>query len=325
MIRGLPLFSVVCVAVSLLAMPAAGESGYCRTRWYGDHERGWFWYEVEPEPPKEEEPVLWEPVPEPPARVEPAPPELPVLSAAWIREYFEKFQMRAIDDPTPENVAAFLYIQRVMLDKSQRFAQQVANVVRGDPYLDQNTRRPLATFGTNLFAREALAAREELLAQVARKAGIFFFFQGACKQCEIQAPVLRALQDRYGFVIMPVSVDGGPLANGLYPDFAPDRGQARSLGVVQTPAMFLGRPAGREIIPLGQSTLSREQLEQHILAAAKEAGWITPEEFNRAQGMDSTLALNLTPEAMPVGLSETEVVEYIKSLYQELGRNEAKN
>jgi len=36
--------------------------------------------------------------------------------------------------------------------------------------------------------------------------------------------------------------------------------------------------------------------------------------------MDASVALNLTPEAMPVGLSETEVVEYIKGLYQELGR-----
>jgi len=288
--------------------------------WYGDHERGWFWYEVEPEPePEEPLPEIAVPPPAEPPGEAARPAEPPVLSAAWIRKYLEHFQMRAVDNPTPENVAAYLYIQRVMMDKSQRFAEVVQNVVRQDPYLDQNTRRPVAAFGSNLFAREAVAARKELLANIARKAGIFFFFQGACKQCEIQAPVLKGLQDRYGFVIFPVSLDGRPLPNGMYPQYAGDQGQARALGVMKTPAMFLGRPSGREIVPLGQNTLAMTQLEENILAGARDAGWITPEEYNRTQGMDASLALNLTPEAMPTGLSEEAVVEYIKGLYREQG------
>ena len=310
----------VCVFISLAAPASAGED-CCHSPWYGDHERGWFWYEVEPEP-EPEEPEIVPPVAEMPPAQQPAeqkPAGPPVLSAAWIRKYLEQFQERAIDNPTPENVAAFLYIQRVMMDKSQRFAEMVQNVVRQDPYLDQNTRRPIATFGNNLFAREAQAARQAMLEKIARQAGIFFFFQSTCKQCDIQAPVLKSLHDRYGFVIFPVSLDGMPLANGMYPDYAADRGQARALGVVKTPAMFLGRPSGKEIVPLGQNTLAAPQLEEHILAAARDAGWITPEEYNRTQGMDASLALNLTPEAMPVGLSEEAVVEYIKSLYRGLG------
>lgn len=307
-----------CACISLAWPVAAAEMA----PWYSDHERGWFWYEVEPEPePEEPLPEIAAPPPvlEAPSPAEKPPADPPVLSAAWIRKYLEKFQERAIDDPTPENVAAFLYVQRAMMDKSQRFAEQVVNVVRQDPYLDQNTRRPIAAFGNNLFAREAQAAREAVLQKIARQAGIYFFFQGGCKQCEIQAPVLRSLQDRYGFVVFPVSVDGLPLGNGLYPDYATDQGQARALGVVKTPAMFLGRPAGREVVPLGQNTLAAAQLEENILAAARDAGWITPEEYNRTQGMDASLALNLTPDAMPVGLGEEQAVEYIKQLYRYQG------
>jgi len=306
----------ICVVYAAISLTPAWAEDCCRTPWYDDHERGWFWYEVEPEPAPEE-PEIVPPVVELPPDQKPAGP--PVLSAAWIRQYLEKFQERAIDNPTPENVAAFLYIQRVMMDKSQRFAEMVQNVVRQDPYLDQNTRRPIAAFGNNLFGREAQAARKALLEQIAQQAGIFFFFQGGCKQCEIQAPVLKGLQERYGFVVFPVSVDGMPLANGMYPNYVADQGQARALGVVKTPAMFLGRPAGKEIVPLGQNTLAAPQLEENILAGARDAGWITPAEYNRAQGMDASLALNLTPEAMPVGLSEEAVVEYIKHLYRELG------
>lgn len=323
MMRIRRIFAPVICAAGVIISLASGPAWLAEAAplpWYSDHERGWFWYEVEPEPePEEQAPeTAMPPAPEVPARAE-QPADPPVLSAAWIRKYLEKFQERAIDNPTPENVAAFLYVQRAMMDKSQRFAEQVVNVVRQDPYLDQNTRRPIATFGNNLFAREAQAARQAILQKIARQAGIFFFFQSTCKQCEIQAPVLKGLQDRYGFVVFPVSVDGLPLANGLYPDYAADRGQARALGVVKTPAMFLGKPSGREIVPLGQNTLAAPQLEENILAAARDAGWITPEEYNRTQGMDASLALNLTPDAMPVGLSEEAVVEYIKKLYREQG------
>lgn len=310
MICGRLIWIVALCAGLSLAPPAWGLESY------QDHERGWFWYEVEPEPLPEPEALLPEAA-APPAPAQPQDP--PALSAAWIRKYLEEFQQRAIDDPTPENVSAFLYVQRAMLDKSQRFAEAVARAVQMDPYLNQNLRRPIAGFGNLAFAREMQAARQEVLGKVAQQAGIFFFFQSTCKQCEIQAPVLKSLQDLYGFVVFPVSVDGQPLANGLYPSYAVDKGQAQVLGVVKTPAMFLGRPQGREVVPLGQNTMARDQLEQAILVAAREAGWITPEEFNRTQRMDSTLALHLSPSAMPVGLSEAEVVEYLKQLYREQG------
>lgn len=311
MTRGRLIWTVALCAVLSLAPPAWGLESY------QDHERGWFWYEVEPEPLPEPEALLPEAA-APPVPAQPQDP--PALSAAWIRKHLEEFQQRAIDDPTPENVAAFLYVQRAMLDKSQRFAEAVARAVQMDPYLNQNLRRPIAGFGNLAFAREVQAARQEVLAKVAKQAGIFFFFQGACKQCDIQAPVLKSLLDLYGFVVFPVSVDGQPLGNGLFPDYASDRGQAQVLGVVKTPAMFLGRPGSREIVPLGQNTMARDQLEQAILVAAREAGWITQEEFNRTQRMDATLALDLRPPDLPdPGMSPEAVVEYLKSLYRSQG------
>lgn len=281
-----------------------------------DHERGWFWYEVIPEE-LPEEPI--EPPPLPPQATAPQPPQPqgpPPLSAEWIRENLEKYQRAAIDNPTPENVAAFLYIQRVMLDKSQRFAEQVKHMVQLDPFLDQGTRRPIASYGGAQFSKEAMVARQRLLAQIAQQAGIFFFFQSGCGHCDIQAPVLKSLQQRYGFVVFPISMDGQPLKNNDFPEYALDRGQARRLQVIQTPAMFLGRPQTRNIIPLGQSTLSRDQLEDRILTAARDVGWITPAEYESTRGFKTEMALDLRPEAFPPNLNEKDLTEYIKKLYE---------
>ncbi len=312
-----------CVVFSLLICSSGWAAGdCCRTPWYGDHERGWFFYEPEPEP----EPEFVLPGPQELKQAEaPAQPAAPagpsVLSAEWIKKYLEIFKTKAIDEPTPENVSAYLYIQRVMLDKSERFAEEVGNVVRKDPFLDQNSRRPIAAFANMQFAQTALKAREEVLAKIAKKAGIFFFFQSSCRLCAVQAPVVKNLQDRYGFVVFPVSVDGLPLENGKFAKYTQDRGQAQALGIVKTPAMFLGRPEGREIIPLGQSALAKDQLEQNILAAAQEAGWITPDDFKKTQGMDTSLALNLKPEDMPASINEAEIQDYIKGLYQKLKKD----
>ena len=283
-----------------------------------DHERGWFWYESIPEEIPEEPPA--EPLALPPVASAPEPPKPqgpPPLSAEWIRANLEKYQRLAIDNPTTENVAAYLYIQRVMLDKSQRFSEQVKHVVQLDPYLDQGTRRPIASYGGAQFSKEAMAARQRLMAWIAQHAGIFFFFQGGCGHCEIQAPVLNSMIERYGFVVFPISTDGQPLKNGLFSKYVMDRGQARQLQVIQTPAMFLGKPNTRDIIALGQSTLSRDQLEDRILTAARDAGWISPEEYESTRGFKTEMALDLKPDSIPPNLKEQDLIPYIQKLYSQ--------
>lgn len=294
-------------------------AGLAEENWYEEHEKGWFWYELIPEIQKEEpkEP----PKPEAPMQVstpsvqEPQAP--PPLSADWIRENLEKYEKIAIDNPTPDNVRAFLYLQRVMLDKSQRFSDQVKHVVQMDALLDQGTRRPSAEYGGAQYSKEVLATRRRLMAEIAKKAGIFFFFQGGCGQCEIQAPVLKRMKDRDDFVIFPISVNGMPLKSNMFPDYAIDKGQARSLKVFQTPAMFLGKPDTREILPLAQNTLSRDQLEDRILVAARDAGWISQDEFNSTRALKAELALDLNPYSMPKDLKEEELIDFVKNLYRQ--------
>jgi conjugal transfer pilus assembly protein TraF len=267
---------------------------------YARGSEGWFWYAEEPPPGEEPEPAPEEsPVTslartldatdEPPGAVRPAGPA--PLSAAWLRANLERYRDTAIDEPSPRNVALYLYLQRLVIDKAERFAEASQRAVWSDPLLDETTRRPLATFAANLVNHEAAASRDAALAETARVAGLWFLFRSDCPYCEAQAPLLELLSARYGFDVRAVSLDGRALPGGLFADFRSDRGQARALGVVSTPALFLARPPDG-IVPLAQGVLSLAELQRRIIHAASDAGWIAPHwrERTRARVADLRMA-----------------------------------
>jgi conjugal transfer pilus assembly protein TraF len=285
----------------LLALPLQPEAGgfYFRER------EGWFWYEREPEPQPEPEPPSPS-TPKPPESEAPAlsdaPPEGPKpLSAEWIREHIGEYRDAAIDDPSPQNVALYLYLQRVALDKSSRFAAATQRAVQLDPFLDEITQRPTATFAANLTNRQAGDNRDDVVRRIAETAGVLFFFRSDCAYCEAQAPLLKLLESRYGFSILPVSIDGAPLPGSTFPQFRQDRGQAQTLGVVSTPALFLVRPPDA-VVPLSQGLLSLAQLQERVVLAAVEAGWISEGEYTRTRPV--TADLTLDPGQLPAALPE---------------------
>jgi len=271
--------------------------------YFADKQRGWFWYEVLPEPVKKHPPesmpeqtkpiptdqettqnqstaVASQPKPIPPADAEP-------LSSAWLKQNMERYLNQAIDDPTQENVAAFYYLQRVMMDKAERFTNAARYVVMSDPQLDETVRRPVATFAANEANHQASMMAEKALKEIAAQAGILFFFRSDCPFCHLQAPILSMLENAYGFKIYPVSLDGLPMPSGLFSQFKRDQGQAAMLGVEHTPALFLMKPP-RQIVPLAQGALSLEETTGRILLTAKEAGWIESSQYQTTQGIHST-------------------------------------
>jgi conjugal transfer pilus assembly protein TraF len=272
-----------------------------------DKERGWFWWEVEPEPTKQAEKSKPDteakhlPPPIPPQAIkqeqEPLKPELPPLSAEWFRKNLERYRDKAIDDPSPENVAAYYYLQRVMMDKAQRFTDVARRVVMSDPLLDENQRRPIATFAANEANYQAGLASEQALSMIAKQAGILFFLRSDCRYCHIQAPLLTLLEKRFGFKVYAVSLDGRPMPNGSYPDFRVDQGQAHLLGVVSTPALFLMKPPDG-IVQLAQGAVSLDDLSGRILLAAKDNGWIDDAVYEATRGERQTPSLVPTPSVM---------------------------
>ena len=128
----LPIIMSLCLKASL----ATGNDSAPEVSYFADKQRGWFWYEVLPEPVKKTQPESQaeqeklkpdiKPTSDVQAEIEPkiqANPsaEPQPLSSAWLKQNLEHYLNQAIDDPSPENVAAFYYLQRVMMDKAERF------------------------------------------------------------------------------------------------------------------------------------------------------------------------------------------------------------
>ena len=265
----------IALLAALVPVAATAAEAPLGSRFLGRGADGWFWYEALPEPappPKEPEPPKVEAAPPPVPAAPAAPPGPEPLSTAWFRLELDRFRDRAIDQPTPENVRAYLYLQKVMLDRADSFARVSQQVAAADPYLDAVTERPLSPFAANATSAEATARRGEVLRALAESTGLLFVVDSACSVCVRQADVLVSAQRQYGFALLTVSLDG-PALPGLALPVRPDRGQARRLGVVGTPALFLMRPPD-VILPLAQGALDLDTLTGRIVDQAHQVGWV---------------------------------------------------
>ena len=265
----------LALAAALVPVAATAAEEPLGSRFLGRGADGWFWYEALPEPPpppKKPEPPKVEAAPPPMPTASAAPPGPAPLSTAWFRLELDRFRDRAIDVPTPENVRAYLYLQKVMLDRADSFARVSQQVAAADPYLDAVTERPLSPFAANATSAEATARRGEVLHGLAESTGLLFVVDSACSVCVRQADVLVSAQRQYGFALLTVSLDGAAPA-GLALPVRPDQGQARRLGVVGTPALFLMRPPD-VILPLAQGALDLDTLTGRIVDQAHRAGWV---------------------------------------------------
>ncbi len=103
--------------------------------------------------------------------------------------------------------------------------------------------------------------------------------------------MLHLLSEQTGFRVQAIALDGRALPNGRFPQFGRDTGQAARLGIISTPALFLVRPPAG-IVPIAQGLLSLSDLEQRLLLAAREAGWIDEAAYARTKPVVADLSLD---------------------------------
>jgi conjugal transfer pilus assembly protein TraF len=230
---------------------------------------GYYWYRQEPEPeaqpPKKEPPKSVVSV----VKTGPKP-----LSMEWMRENAPKLLDIAANNPTHENVANYMYAQRVILDRSQNFSEQVKAVVAMDPFLDENNRVPIAQFAQPGFLRAVKKGQEEVLQHLAGRAGLWVFVDAPdkCSACEgyvrdvlVGNGSAKGVANQYGFNFrkIDVSTEAG-------------RNAAKRLNLKVTPTTVLVvPPAGYYLV--SQGLMSQTQLQDRLLIASKTAGHLPKE------------------------------------------------
>ncbi|WP_024608503.1 conjugal transfer protein TraF [Pseudoalteromonas sp. TAB23] len=294
------------LGLSTLSPSVLSQDSDANSRFYDRKAEGWFWYKEEI-PVEEPEPEITKPLiaPAPQKQEEQSPPKPSqakgpdVFSSAWFRENLPKYKDKAWDNPTIENVRVYMYLQRYAMDRSEQFADTTELAVVGDPFLDEESRRPSATFASQKLDRSAGREKDSLAQSIAKKAGIFFFFRSDSGTSRTQAPILKMLAARDGFTILPISVDGKPLPNDIFPHYKVDDGQAAKLGVNTYPALYLVSE-NHEIEPIAQGVLSLADIKHRIILVAKRRGWITEEQFNKTKpimNLDSNIAALLDEQS----------------------------
>lgn len=265
---------------------------------YERNAEGWFWYEdpeiVEEEDDDEEEPELVaEPEPEePPEPVEPLPDftEQPEdqpepMSVAWIRDNIDDIRNTAIDNPTDENILAYYYVQRVMLDKASTFADRARLVALEHPEIDEQHRVPGTKAGREQADQVATAMQSEIIDQLRDEAGLWFFFRNDGYSEQV-ARSLQMLKGRHDIHVTAISIDGHPPpgdAASIFPEYLIDDGQSETLDLQDAPAVVMVRPPD-EFQVIGHGALTRSTLERRIVQGATQLGWISDREYQIALG-----------------------------------------
>jgi conjugal transfer pilus assembly protein TraF len=262
------LFAAVALSLPAMAQeePAAGQ-------FFSRKSEGWYWYidprdEVKPEPLKVQPPK--------PAAKTSEPAKAAPFSVEWLRTNMPKLLDAAVNDPTKENVEAYLYAQRVTMDKSQRYAEQSQRVVAADPFLDENNRVPIASYTKPFFLRQAQEGKLEALKHVATVGGLWVFFDSKCNFCQPQVNTANELAKKYGLITKFISMDGKGLPN--VKQFVRDSGQAKRLNLKITPTTVLVVPPNNFFV-VSQGIMAQDQLSDRILLAA-DSNALLPKELS---------------------------------------------
>ncbi len=258
---------MVLILLLLLSTTVSAESA-----WFDRHSEGWFWYESiqEPEPLADKELEHSQPS---------TTKELP-LSTPWIRKNIGHYLDKAIDEPSKKNVSDYLYLDRLVKEKAERFARIGKQVIESDPMLDENVRRPISPAAAKVRDDMASHARESVLRKIAKKAGLVFYYQGNCRLCHLQAQTVLLFNRHYAFELIPISIDGFIIPS--LPESRIEQTPPPAPNIQTYPALFLMQPPDN-IVLLRQGVSSFTELGERIIDVALKQGWIEQNEHQKTR------------------------------------------
>lgn len=227
---------------------------YCQNRKLGY----WFYCEKPKVVPKVQAPA---PLPNAVSRLDAITTELRELKA------------RAILEPSPENVTAYVRFQREQLDRASLFSDVWQRAIWQDPDLDYTLQRPVSTLGKRQWQDTRTSERNNVMQNLGRRYGLFYFFAQSCGACEVMSPIVQSVAGTWAITVRAISTDGGPSRH--FPDYTVETTQRGKMGLAPkiTPAVVLWDAELRRAIPIGYGVMSADELLDRIyLLTTKEAG-----------------------------------------------------
>lgn len=231
------------------------DSFYCQER-----KLGYWFYCAKPKAEKPRKEDLQQP--------QTATEQLDAVTAT-LRE----LKAKAILEPTPANVTAYIRFQREQLDRASLFSDVWQRAIWQDPELDYTLQRPVSTLGKRQWQDDRNAERDAAMARLSQRYGLFYFFAQSCGACEVMSPIVQGVASRWRITVRAISTDGGPSRH--FPGYTVETNQRARLGLESkiTPAVVLWDALKNRPIPIGYGVMSADELQDRIyLLTSKEAG-----------------------------------------------------
>lgn len=256
-----------CLALSMGAQLALAQQtqddGSPQDFWssniWNNPDRGFQWYPPDQLPPKPDQRQVAEPPPTP--RID------QITDADQFRKELLRLKDAAVMSPTPENVYNYYFAQRVALDKASRFSAMAKQVVWTHPEIDENARSSMSSYAFNQVELKNAELTKRWVGNVAKQYGLVFFFRGDCDYCHLTAPAVIAMQRKYGFEVLAITMDGGSLEG--FPGAKPDNGISQVVsngdGVAYFPSIYLVAQDSKRSILLGAGAMTVEDIEKRIV------------------------------------------------------------
>jgi conjugal transfer pilus assembly protein TraF len=255
---------IMIMLFSPLMTKASPENSF-----FGEHARGWHWYEVLP--------VIEEPLDPEEKKAEDQKVSGLQTPTELIKAYREALESRlhtAWVYPTPQNIKAYQEMQEDLMKRSKTFATVWMQNIFKNPELDHTLISPVNQQGRHLQIDLEKNRTFKVMKVLSETFGLFFFFSGDCPYCHQFAPIVKKFAETYGWEVIAISVDAGAPGRGSlaeFPNTQPDNGLFQAWNIKVLPSLFAVNPKTQEAIPIAYGLTSLDDMENRIMALVPEA------------------------------------------------------
>jgi conjugal transfer pilus assembly protein TraF len=274
----------------LLLIPATLFSGEAISTPDSTDKKGYWWYEVKPEPQKEEEPSQKEEAA--PAR------KLPEMKDYSLQQLWEmhpddfaplltEFQKKAVQSPTEGNVKEYFVIQDIAMRKARTYSNVASSIVQKYPALSRSKEYPASIPGQAAFQRQKVQEIQSKIDSAKEEFALLYFYSPYCEYCKEQAPILEFFTQKHAIGIKGINIVEAPA-------------MASQFRVYGVPAILLIRKGSEETYPVSSGVVSLDVLEDRIYRGIRlmnkeiEPAAYSMYDFQRGTAFDPTSILGET-------------------------------
>jgi conjugal transfer pilus assembly protein TraF len=189
-------------------------------------------------------------------------PNDPLARLNIFKKTIERLKAIAVLDPTYHNVKAYMEIQKVMMERSTKFAERWIEVVYTSPALDYTLKHPTSQAARHVYLDQKQSEMNNEIRELSHTYGLFFFYRGDCVYSREFAAIVKSFSQKHNWDVLPISLDGTILPE--FPKTRMDNGASRALGVTSVPTLLAVKPKSGKVVPLSRGMSTHDQIEDRI-------------------------------------------------------------